>query len=127
MREIFVKMRQERVAARQANGTRTNPQSSSGNRSGMTGGLFSGRQPGTQNQRSPRRRNDFGRIWLLDDNQQLKMVFIRTGVTDDTNTEIKRSNLKEGQLIITGILSGNSSTNSNRSNLRRSGRMFFGR
>lgn len=127
MREIFVKMRQERMAGRQGNGTSTRSQGSSSNRTGMAGGFFTGRQPGAQGQRPTGRRANFGRIWTLDANQQLKMVFVRTGVTDDTNTEIKRSNLKEGQLIITGILSGNSSTNSSRSDLRRSSRMFFRR
>jgi HlyD family secretion protein len=45
---------------------------------------------------------DFARIWIEDENGQLKMVFIRKGVTDNSYTEIVSGDLKEGQLVITG-------------------------
>ena len=43
-----------------------------------------------------------GRIWYQDENGKLKLAFIRTGVTDNTYTEIVSGNLKEKQLVITG-------------------------
>ena len=63
-------------------------------------------------------------VWLEDENGKLKMVMIRTGVTDNTNTEIVSGELTEGQEIITGQ---NSSSNSSRrsSNPMRGGNMMF--
>jgi len=43
-----------------------------------------------------------GRIWYQDENGKLILAFIRTGVTDNTYTEIVSGNLKEKQLVITG-------------------------
>ena len=51
-----------------------------------------------------------GRIWYQDENGKLKLAFIRTGVTDNTYTEIVSGNLKEKQLIITGEGSENKSS-----------------
>ncbi len=42
------------------------------------------------------------RVWMEDENGKLKMVFVRTGVTDSSYTEIVSENLKEGQFVITG-------------------------
>ncbi len=127
MREMFTKMREEMMKRR---GIKPGARQQGGsNRTGMAGGGgFGGRQPGAQgqDQRRSNRRRSSGRVWFLDENQQLKMVMIRTGVTDENFTEIRRGELKQGQLIITGILSGDSSR-SNRSNLSRSSRMFFRR
>ncbi len=41
------------------------------------------------------------RVWMEDENGKLKMAFVRTGVTDNSYTEIVSENLKEGQLVIT--------------------------
>ena len=49
-----------------------------------------------------RQMRDFARIWIEDENGQLKMVFIQKGVTDNSYTEIVSGDLKEGQLVITG-------------------------
>jgi len=46
--------------------------------------------------------NQFSRVWIEDDKGKLRPVFIKTGVTDNSNTEIAWGNLKEGQLVITG-------------------------
>jgi len=41
-------------------------------------------------------------VWYLDENGKLAVTFIRAGVTDNSYTEILRSDLKEGQEIILG-------------------------
>ncbi len=43
-----------------------------------------------------------GRIWYQDENGKLKLAFIRTGVTDNSYTEIVSGSLKEKQLVVTG-------------------------
>ncbi len=57
---------------------------------------------------------DFARVWIEDENGQLKLVFIRKGVTDNSYTEIVSGNLEEGQLVITGENTEGSSRSSNR-------------
>jgi HlyD family secretion protein len=47
-------------------------------------------------------RKDVGRIWIEDENGNLKFIMIRTGVTDNTYTEVVRGQLQEGQEVITG-------------------------
>jgi HlyD family secretion protein len=42
------------------------------------------------------------RVWIMDKDGKLKMSFLRTGVSDTTYSEILRSELKEGDLVITG-------------------------
>jgi len=63
----------------------------------------------------------FARVWMEDENGKLKMAFVRTGVTDNSYTEIVSGNLKEGQLVITGETSKQEDT---RSSSRRMFRMF---
>jgi len=48
------------------------------------------------------RMRQFARVWIEDESGKLKMAFLRTGVTDNSYTEIVSGNLKEGQLVITG-------------------------
>ncbi|MCK4263720.1 MAG: efflux RND transporter periplasmic adaptor subunit, partial [Candidatus Aminicenantes bacterium] len=66
----------------------------------------------------------FSRVWIEDENGKLKLVFIKTGVTDNTYSEVTWGNLKEGQEVITGEASGKEGSSS--SNLRR-GMMFMRR
>lgn len=47
------------------------------------------------------------RVWTEDEKGKLKLIFIRTGVTDNTYTQVTWGDLKEGQLIITGLSTGN--------------------
>jgi hypothetical protein len=54
---------------------------------------------------------DFARVWIEDEKGNLKMVFIRKGVTDNSYTEIVRGALEEGQLVITGETTQNSRSN----------------
>ncbi len=42
------------------------------------------------------------RIWVLDENNNLKPVPVKTGVTDNSYSELLEGILEEGQLIITG-------------------------
>ncbi len=52
------------------------------------------------------RMRQFARVWMEDESGKLKMAFVRTGVTDNSYTEIVSGSLKEGQLVITGETSG---------------------
>jgi HlyD family secretion protein len=45
-------------------------------------------------------------VWMVDENEKLKPIAIKTGVTDNSYTEVARGNLKEGQQVITGLMSG---------------------
>jgi len=64
---------------------------------------------------------NFARVWFEDESGKLKMAFMRTGVTDNSHTEIVSGNLKEGQLVITGETSGQEDR---RTSSRRMFRMF---
>jgi HlyD family secretion protein len=70
------------------------------------------------------RMRDRARVWYEDENGRLRMVFIRTGVTDNIYTEITAGDLKEGQEVITGENASGSSSDRRSSNLRR-GMMFM--
>lgn len=79
---------------------------------GMGGGQRTGRRPST--------------VWYLDAAGKLTVTFIRPGVADSSFTEILRSDLKEGQEIITG-LNGQSASTTTTSGPPRGGPVFFGR
>jgi len=53
-------------------------------------------------------------VWFLDEKGKLSLAFIRPGVTDNTYTELARSDLKEGQLVIIGYESGGTSASASR-------------
>ncbi len=55
------------------------------------------------------------RVWMVDENGKLKVVFVRTGVTDNTYTEILGDSLKEGDEVIVGILTASSNLSSSSS------------
>ncbi|MBC7363745.1 MAG: efflux RND transporter periplasmic adaptor subunit [Candidatus Aminicenantes bacterium] len=44
------------------------------------------------------------RVWMLDEKGNLKVVFIRTGMTDNQYTEVISGNLKEGDEVIVGVM-----------------------
>ncbi|HZX10781.1 MAG TPA: efflux RND transporter periplasmic adaptor subunit, partial [Acidobacteriota bacterium] len=46
------------------------------------------------------RRKDMASVWIQDENGKLKIVFIRTGVTDNIYTEVKSDNLEDSQEVI---------------------------
>jgi HlyD family secretion protein len=70
------------------------------------------------------RMRDRARVWIQDETGKLNMVSIRTGVTDNTYTEIIGGDIKEGQEVITGESAQATSSNRNSDNLRR-GMMFM--
>jgi len=53
-----------------------------------------------------------GTVWTIDDAGKLKPYAVRTGITDNTYSEVTRSELKEGQKIIIGLESPTSTTTS---------------
>jgi HlyD family secretion protein len=63
------------------------------------GGGMPGQASGTRGRRP-------SMVWYLGENQKLNIAFIRPGVTDNSYTEILRSDLKEGQEVIIGLQSG---------------------
>jgi HlyD family secretion protein len=65
------------------------------------------------------RQRQMARVWI-EQNGQLQPVFLRTGVTDNTYTEIKWGDLKEGQMVITG-----NSLSAQRGSSRPPGGMMF--
>jgi HlyD family secretion protein len=81
-------------------------------------------QMGQGSGRMGARSQDRSRVWIQDETGKLKMVFIRTGVTDNTYTEITGGDLQEGMEVITGQNAQAASSNRNSSNLRR-GMMFM--
>ena len=64
-------------------------------------------------------------VWYLDDNGKLNVAFIRSGVTDNSYTEMLRGDLKEGQKVITGLESGATTTSASNPGPRPP--MFIGR
>ena len=49
------------------------------------------------------RQRQSGRVWVMDDLGNLKPYVVRPGITDNTYSEITRSELKEGMKIIIGL------------------------
>jgi len=49
------------------------------------------------------------RVWVEDADGKLRLVFLRTGITDNSYSEILRGDLKEGDKVITGDESSTSS------------------
>jgi HlyD family secretion protein len=82
---------------------------------------------------SPNKRNgknlnqkseDSQRIWILDENNNLKPVPIKTGVTDNSYSELLEGMLAEGQIIVTGedttnVKTSNSNPNSSMNQVMR--------
>ena len=99
MKKIMEDMRKEMVARR---GTTT---SSSSNKPASRQ-TDREQQPAFMFGSQTKKPKNVGRVWIEDKQGKLKLVFIRTGVTDNTYTQVVRGNLKEGQLVITGLSSG---------------------
>ena len=123
MQELMASMRQE---MRERRGDSSRPE---GSRPGGDAHGQAAQRPGSGQQTSGMRgfsmqgarMRQFARVWIEDENGELKMVFVRTGVTDNSYTEIVSGNLKEGQLVITGETSGQEGR---RTSTRRMFRMF---
>ena len=132
MKKIMEEMGQKMMAQRKAEGGQTgNPQAkrpageSSGPRMNLAqgGGMPQGMQgqPGMGGgQRSGRRPS---MVWYLGPAGKLNVTYVRTGVTDNSYTEILRSDLKEGQEVIIGMEPTQAARSSNPQQMR----MFVGR
>jgi HlyD family secretion protein len=76
-------------------------------------------------------RRQGGTVWVLDEAGQPKPYMVRTGLTDNTYSEVTRSELKEGMKIIVGLVGVSSSTSTNQQQQGQrggpGGMMFMGR
>ncbi|MEW5900160.1 MAG: efflux RND transporter periplasmic adaptor subunit [Acidobacteriota bacterium] len=101
---MFAKRQAEGQGAQPGAGQTQSKQAAQGGQRAMTspagGSMFQGfggaTGPGGAQRRKPTT------IWYLDENGKLTVTFIRAGVTDNSFTEILRSELKEGQEVILG-------------------------
>jgi HlyD family secretion protein len=86
----------------------------------QTGQRSGGMQTGTGQELTAEQRARFeqmrnrprqgGAVWTIDDQGKLKPYAIRTGITDNTYSEITRSELKEGLKVIIGLETALAST-----------------
>lgn len=117
MKKIMESMRQEMMAKRggssqegarsQGEGVRRQDTQRQG--SGQEQGMMFKREGGGVSGSQVRQ---VARVWTEDEKGKLKLIFIRTGVTDNTYTQVTWGDLKEGQLIITGLASGTTRSSS---------------
>ncbi len=110
---VFTEMRNKRQAeqGQSASGDNSGSQTAA-QKSASSSRQFTGGQGGGM------RMQDMARVWVEDENGKLKMIFIQTGVTDNIYTEITSDSLKEGQEVITGEGTADSS-DSRRNDVRR--------
>ncbi len=102
MRALFASMKRNRSSGREGSNRERQP-GQKGDAQGSQRPGSDDRQPGRKGFGMPgSQMRDFGRVWIEDENGQLKMVFIRKGVTDNSYTEVVSGNLEEGKLVITG-------------------------
>jgi len=69
-------------------------------------------------------RESASRVWTLNEKNELVPIFFLPGISDYNNTEVLRGDLKDGQLVITGMEGGSATTTSEEG--RRRGFMPFG-
>ena len=112
LEKMMQEMRDRMMAQRQAQGGQPGAAAPGGAAAG-TGGRPEGQggqttafrqgggQGGAEGQ-AGRVRQQAPRVWIMDKNGKLKMSFLRTGVSDTSYSEILRSELKEGDLVLTG-------------------------
>jgi HlyD family secretion protein len=107
LEKMMQEMRDRMMAQRQAQGGQTGAPAPGGAAPSGTGGqAMAFRQGGTQGGaegQAGRARQQAPRVWLLGQDGKLKMAFLRTGVSDTSYSEILRSELKEGDVVITGM------------------------
>jgi HlyD family secretion protein len=90
-------------------------QSASGERGGQRGGqrFDMSQMTPEQLQRLQQRmsqRRTIGTVWVLDETNRMKPYFLGTGITDNTFTEVTRSELKEGMKVVIGTLGAGATT-----------------
>ena len=128
MKKIFEDMQQEMRGDKptQAEGTTTERRSGRQSQQRPDSGEQSFTMRGSGQGQDGSKMKQFSQVWIEDENGKLKLVFIKTGVTDNTYSEVTWGDLKEGQEVITGEASGKERGSSSSSNLRR-GMMFMRR
>jgi multidrug efflux pump subunit AcrA (membrane-fusion protein) len=75
-----------------------------GRQGGMSGGMPGGAMPGGMGGGENRRRGSFGMVWIKV-GDSLKPFRVRTGISDGLNTEIVKGKIEEGQEVVTGMTS----------------------
>jgi HlyD family secretion protein len=121
---LFEEMKRERQAAR-GNGAQAEEQSAKQRPQQAAQSNFQSRfQPGSGEMRG--RMRDMGRVWVEDETGKLKMIFVKTGVTDNVYTEITGGDIKEGMEVITGENAQAASSNRRPNDIGR-GMMFMRR
>lgn len=70
------------------------------------------------------RSRELSRVWVQDEKGLLTPILIKTGVTDDSYTEVVRGRLEEGHAVITGIDSGENNRKQSNMDMRRAFRML---
>lgn len=116
MREIFENMRKEMEGGRDREAQAGGPpgarssERQAGQRPGGERQMMNMRGTGQQGSGM----KQFSRVWIEDENGKLRPVFIRTGVTDNSYTQVVWGNLKQGQKVITGEGSANERGGSSR-------------
>jgi len=124
LQALFQEMRKARQEGRQREAV---PGAPSGRESGGADMARQKPQPGNAPGMGRSRARNTARVWIENEEGKLRMVFVRTGVTDNTYTEIVGGNLEEGQEVIIGEKKGNSSSRSNSSRNLQRGMMFIRR
>ena len=94
-------------SANQGDGTRSGNRTRGGGAGGEQGGGNrggGGGGGGVGGGEGGNRSRDSSRLWCLDENGKLKIIRVRTGLTDGQMTEIKTDELAAGQEVISGLL-----------------------
>ncbi len=138
--KIAKEMRDRMMAQRQAQGGQAGaaPQGTGANSpagaapAGTSGGqagqaMFNrqggGAQSGAEGQ-STRNRQQIPRVWIMGKDGKLSMAFLRTGVSDTSYSEIVRGELKEGDVVLTGIQTATTTASAGQPGM--GGMMFMG-
>ena len=118
MSALITKMKKERSSQRGGTSQETQPgKKRDSTRQGSQRTRSEQQQPGTSGQgMQGMQMRDFARVWIEDEKGNLKMVFIRKGVTDNSYTEVVSGDVQEGQLVITGETTQQSSGSQRSSN-----------
>jgi HlyD family secretion protein len=89
----------QRAEAQRQGGQRTNGGQTNFQMGGQGGEMTPEMKAKLQQMRQQRQG---GRVWYQDEQGKLKFVSVRTGITDNTYSEVTRGELKEGMKIIIG-------------------------
>jgi len=103
MKAAFEEMAANRQQSGQSRPAAGSSQGQMGQRTGMGTGMTSASGQTAQRRTPPK-------VWTLDEKGNLKVIFVRAGMTDTNYTEIVGGNLKEGDEVIVGLLTASSAT-----------------